>query len=48
MKPGDRVTYEFWGRREEAVVVRVNNGIVWLDNGRWMHLASLTLLKEKS
>ncbi len=48
MKPGTRVTYTFYGIREESVVVRVANGIVWLYNGRWMHIESCTVLEERS
>lgn len=48
MKPGTRVTYTVYGLREEAAVLRVRHGIVWLDNGRWMHLESCTVLEERS
>ena len=46
MKPGQKVTYTFYGRREEATITSVANGIVWLDNGRWMHVESCTVLED--
>ena len=39
---GQKVSFTFYGNPETATIERVANGIVWLDNGRWMHAESVT------
>ena len=39
---GQKVSFTFYGKPETATIERIENGIVWLDNGRWMHEQSVT------
>ena len=45
---GQKVQYTFYGKPETATITRVANGLVWLDNGRWMHAASVTPVAGRS
>jgi hypothetical protein len=45
LKKGQKVSYTFYGNLETATIERVANGIVWLDNGRWMHETSVKPVK---
>lgn len=45
---GQRVSFTFYGKPETARIERIANGIVWLDNGRWMHEASVTPVPGRS
>ena len=46
-KCGVVVSYTFYGRAEQAKVIRTSRSgdILFLDNGRWMHLESCTFVK---
>jgi hypothetical protein len=39
---GQRVSFTCYGKPETAMIERIANGIVWLDNGRWVHAESVT------
>ena len=43
---GQKVSFTFYGKPETATIERIANGIVWLDNGRWMHEQSVTPIAE--
>lgn len=43
MKPGTRVTFLHYGARKRGVVDRIANGLVWLTDGRWLHLESVEI-----
>ena len=45
---GQKVSFTFYGKPETATIERVANGIVWLDNGRWMHAESVTPIAGRS
>ena len=45
---GQKVSFTFYGNPETATIERVANGIVWLDNGRWMHAESVTPIAGRS
>ena len=44
---GQKVSFTFYGKPEKATIERVANGIVWLDNGRWMHAESVTPIAKQ-
>lgn len=43
IKPGDHVTYFFYGAIRLGTVERVSNGIVWLTDGKWKHIESVRI-----
>ena len=45
---GQKVSFTFFGIPVTATIKRVANGIVWLDNGRWMHAESVTPVAGRS
>jgi len=45
---GQKVSFTVYGNPETATIERVANGIVWLDNGRWMHAESVTPIAGRS
>ncbi len=44
-KVGQKVSYSFYGVEETATVIRVGGGVLFLDNGRWMHFVSCKVAK---
>lgn len=47
MKVGNKVSYTFYGVPEIAIIIRIGETgtILFLDNGRWMHATSVTVVK---
>lgn len=43
VKAGDTVHFTHYGAHKTGTVARVANGIVYLDDGRWLHIESITL-----
>lgn len=47
MKVGQQVTYTVYGKSETATIQRVSRDgkVLFLDNGRWMHAESCTVIR---
>jgi hypothetical protein len=44
---GQTVIYTFYGKQETARILRLGDGgILFLDNGRWMHAISCTIVES--
>lgn len=43
MKAGTEIIFYHYGTEKRGTVARVANDLVWLADGRWLHIESVTI-----